>query len=117
MIKNISLIIISLFSILWIIKEILFPITTAILYSKDYMRLAKECDTAMESSWYYSQKNKKNKSEKIHMLVCHEYDKTRKILLISGLPDSYVSWLGLKSLDLYQRSAEEYVSKHRFREK
>jgi His-Xaa-Ser system protein (TIGR03982 family) len=117
MIKTISLIIIALFSLLWIIKEVLFPITIAALYSKEYMDLAYKCDTAMESSWYNSQNKPNDKSEKIQMLDCHEYDKTRKILLMSGLPDSYTSWLGLKTLDLYQRPAEEYVEKHRFKEK
>ena len=81
------------------------------------MEQAHKCDTAMEASWYNKQKHPNDKSEKIHMLDCHEYDKTRKVLLMSGLPESYTSWLGLKSLDLYQRPAEEYVDKHRFKER
>ena len=81
------------------------------------MEQAYKCDTAMEASWYENQKNPNSKSEKIQMLDCHEYDKTRKVLLMSGLPESYTSWLGLKTLDLYQRPAEEYVKHHRFKEK
>jgi len=117
MIKKISMITIALFSFLWIIKEIVLPLSIAVSYSNKYMKLAHECDTAMEANWYNSQNMPNKKSDTIQMLACHEYDKVRKILLMSGLPESYASWLGLKSLDLYQRPAEEYVKMHRFKEK
>jgi hypothetical protein len=51
------------------------------------------------------------------LLACHDYDKARKILLMSGLPEEYLSYLGLKALELYQRPAEEFVRLHRFRER
>lgn len=82
------------------------------------MELVFECDTAMESSWYYTQnENMNNKSEVIQLLACHEYDKTRKVMLMSGLPEEYLSWLGLQSLELYQRPPEEFVRQHRFTER
>ena len=117
MIKKITFYTIGLFSFLWILKEIVLPVTIAALYSEKFMELTYKCDTAMDDSWYYTQGKSKDKAEQIQMLDCHEYDKTRKILLMSGLPDSYTSWLGLKSLDIYQRPAEEYVKEHRFRER
>lgn len=102
----------------WLIKEIIFPLGAALIFSQEYMESVLECDAAMEDSWYYRQDNViDKKSETVQLLLCHEYDKTRKILLISGLPEVYLSWLGLKSLELYQRSPEEFVKSHRFKER
>ena len=35
----------------------------------------------------------------------------------AGLPETYLSWLGLKSLEIYQRPASEFTEAHRFRER
>ena len=80
------------------------------------MRETAECDTAMEADWYYRQEDVvTNESDVVQLLACHEYDKTRKAMLMSGLPEAYLAWLGLKSLELNQRSPEEFVEQHRFR--
>ncbi|MFC1333180.1 MAG: TIGR03982 family His-Xaa-Ser system protein [gamma proteobacterium symbiont of Clathrolucina costata] len=111
-------IVIAVFVVGWLIKEILIPVGAAIIYSDDFMEYVYECDTAMEGSWYYRQNDLVDKrSETTQLLVCHEYDKTRKVLLMSGLPEEYLSWLGLKSLELYQRPPEEFVKQHRFSER
>lgn len=116
--KKFARIFIVLFACLWIGKEIVLPIGTAALYSADYMDAVVECDTSMEASWYYRQDGAVTReSDVVQMLACHEYDKTRKLLLMSGLPEDYLSWLGLKSLELYQRSPEEFVEQHRFRDR
>ena len=82
------------------------------------MKLTVSCDTAMEASWYYMQGNDVQKeSEVTQLLICHQYDKTRKLMLFSGLSENYIAWLGLKSLELYQRPADEFVEAHRFRER
>lgn len=108
-------IIIVLFAGGWLVKEIVLPSVTALMFSKQFMEQVIQCDTAMEDSWYYRQEDRIDKnSESVQLLVCHEYDKTRKILLMSGLPEIYLSWLGLQSLELYQRPPEEYVESHRF---
>lgn len=110
--------IVVLFALLWIAKEILIPLGAAALWSNQFMRLVVACDQAMEASWYYRDAQTiTRESETVQLLTCHDYDKTRKLLLASGLPKSYLSWLGLKSLELDQRSAEELVEAHRFREK
>lgn len=116
--KKVGKIIVVLFMGAWLLKEVCLPVGAALFYSNDFMELAYECDTAMEADWYYSQnKNSDNRSRTTQLLICHDYDKTRKVLLMSGLPDEYLAWLGLKSLELYQRSPEEYVKKHRFTER
>ena len=72
----------------------------------------------MEAAWYYSQTEQlPHESETVQLLACHDYDKARKMLLMSGLPEDYLSWLGLKSLEIYQRPPEEFVELHRFRER
>lgn len=116
--KNAFKLLISVFAVSWIIKEILLPATAALFLTNSYMEYTIECDTAMEDSWYYRQNNTIPKeSETIQLLACHEYDKIRKIMLFSGLPEEYLSWLGLKSLELYQKNPEKLVEQHRFLER
>ena len=67
----------------------------------------------MEDSWFYGSEVLKE-SEQVQLLACHDYDKARKIMLMSGLPENYLSFLGLKALELYQRPAEEMARQHRF---
>ena len=83
------------------------------------MDLVVKCDSAMNSSWYIRQTDlpSLSNSELVQMLDCHEYDKVRKILLLSGLPEDYLSYLGLRALEIHQRTAEEFVQQHRFTEK
>lgn len=106
------------FFALWIGKEVLLPIGAAAWLSGDYMRLVTKCDSAMESAWYGDKSDSsERKAQDIHLLDCHEYDKTRKVLLAFGLPETYLSWLGLKALEIYQRPASEMTQQHRFRER
>ncbi|MDC6471243.1 TIGR03982 family His-Xaa-Ser system protein [Litorivicinus sp.] len=106
------------FCVGWLFKEILLPASVAALYSNQFMKQVVACDTAMESAWYGPSDNEfEKKSQDIHLLDCHEYDKTRKVLLMSGLPEEYLSWLGLLALEIYQRSASEMAEQHRFRER
>lgn len=106
------------FASLWILKEVVIPATAAALWSKRYMRLVVECDQAMEASWYFRQGDRiSHESEITQLLACHDYDKTRKAMLLFGLPEQYLSWLGLHSLEIHQRPAEEYARQHRFTER
>jgi len=97
------------------IKQIILPVGAAALWSGKYMEQVLECDTAMEASWYFRQDNRiPAESEVVQLLACHNYDKTRKLMLSAGLPESYLAWLGLRSLEIYQRPAEEFARQHRF---
>lgn len=116
MLKKIFRILVCIFTVGWLIKEIIIPSTVGILYYNKYQELVYACDTAMDDSWYLKD-DAISLTEKIHLLDCHEYDKTRKIMLMSGLPQEYLSYLGLKALELYQRPAEEFVEHHRFKER
>lgn len=103
------------FAMLWTVKEIVIPLVSAAIYSKHYMALVVECDQAMEADWYYRQSPAVPKqSTVVQLLACHEYDKTRKLMLLAGLPEQYLAWLGLRSLEIHQRPAEEFAKQHRF---
>jgi len=106
-------------ALLWTIKLVIFPIVAGALYSEDYMGLVIKCDQAMNSSWYTNQLNEESleASEIAQLLHCHDYDKVRKVLLFSGLPEEYLSYLGLRALETYQRPAAEMVELHRFRDR
>ena len=117
-IRTVSHIIVVVFAVFWLAKEILVPGLTALVWSHAFLNLTNECDEAMEANWYYTQDNAfDNKSEIVQLLSCHEYDKVRKLMLMSGLPEAYLSWLSLRSLELHQRSPEEFVTQHRFWER
>ncbi|MDB3923317.1 TIGR03982 family His-Xaa-Ser system protein [Luminiphilus sp.] len=106
------------FCILWVIKEILAPTSAAAIYSNAYMASVVECDTAMEAAWYGDSSDPNEvRAQDIHLLECHTYDKLRKKMLFMGLSEDYLSWLGLKSLDIYQRPASEVSEQHRFKER
>ena len=118
MLNRIFKVLVVIFCTSWLLLEVLVPAIAAISLSGKYQELVVKCDTAMEASWYSDSSNPDDKrAEQIHLLDCHDYDKTRKILLISGLPEEYLSWLGLRALEIYQRPAEEFVEAHRFRER
>ena len=109
---------VGLFCIAWITKEIAMPSGAALLLSRSYMDAVNACDVAMESAWYGSESDAAEKlSQDIHLLDCHEYDKLRKQMLFLGLNESYLSWLGLWSLEIHQRSASELAEQHRFIER
>lgn len=109
---------IALFATFWILKEVVVPVTAAAMYSRDFMQHAVRCDAAMEADWYNRQVSPEHgPSDTIQLFDCHAYDKTRKVLLMSGLPEAYLSWLGLKALEIYQRPASEFAQAHRFRER
>lgn len=111
-------IVVVIFGVGWVSKEIILPLSAAAMLSEDFMSQTVACDTAMESAWYGPKDNEmERKAQDIHLLNCHDYDKTRKLLLLSGLPEAYLSWLGLRALEIYQRPASEMADQHRFIER
>lgn len=85
-------------------------------YKSEFMTLSSQCANAMDESWFVDQSKNESikKSSQINLLTCHEYDKTRKRMLISGVSENALAYLGLRALELHQRSAEEFVELHRF---
>ena len=108
---------VSMFCVFWILKEVAIPGVTALSLSKKYMGQTIACDQAMEAHWYGPKSALDAKAAEIQLLNCHNYDETRKLLLLSGLPEEYLSWLGLRALDIYQRPASELTEAHKFRDR
>lgn len=117
--KNAAINILVVWALLWIAKEIIMPAASAAIFSSRYMEMTVLCDTAMNSSWFLAQANfaELDNSEIVQMLDCHDYDKVRKVMLFTGLPEEYLSYLGLRALEIYQKSPQEFVEQHRFRER
>jgi His-Xaa-Ser system protein (TIGR03982 family) len=105
--------IISSFVVFWLLKNVFVPVSVGGYYYTKYQALVVACDTAMDETWFYGEKKLKG-TDSVHLLDCHEYDKARKVMLMAGLPESYMSYLGLKALEVYQRPASEFVEHHRF---
>lgn len=115
--QNLFRALVSIFCAFWILKEIAAPGLAALLLSNKYMEQTIACDQAMEAHWYGRKSTHDAKAAEVQLLNCHNYDETRKLLLLSGLPEEYLSWLGLKSLDIYQRPVSELTEAHKFRDR
>ena len=111
--------VVFVFCTCWLLKEVLLPLFVAVFSYYPFMELVQKCDSAMASSWYINQLPDEvlGKSEQVQLLDCHEYDKLRKVMLFSGLPENYLSYLGLIALEIHQRPAQELVDQHRFKER
>jgi len=49
----------------------------------------------------------------VGMLVCHDYDKLRKRLLIHGMSEDQLALLGLEVLEVEQITVRQMVDAHR----
>ncbi|WP_214655403.1 TIGR03982 family His-Xaa-Ser system protein, partial [Vibrio anguillarum] len=103
----------------WIGVNVVAPLVTYWYYKNDFMVQTAECSLAMDETWYIEQlgSNKLNQTAHVHLIACHEYDKTRKIMLAMQVPESALGYLGLESIELHQRSIEPLTEQHKFRER
>ena len=93
------------------------PLGVASVASFKYMGLVVSCDAAMEAHWYGDPSVESERAADVQLLDCHDYDKTRKLMLFAGLPEDYLAWLGLRALEIHQRPISELVEDHKFRER
>ncbi|WP_242674533.1 TIGR03982 family His-Xaa-Ser system protein [Marinobacter halodurans] len=112
-------VIVALFCLGWLAKNLVVPAVAYWLYQDDYVALASQCGEAMDESWFAQQAPElvDDRSSQVQLLVCHEYDKTRKVMLSMGLSESVLAYLGLKALETGQHSAQEIVEQHRFQQR
>lgn len=94
------------------------------IYSTDYQTLAYKCDNAMKEHFLAKSKLSKKpsevqirnlKSSEIALLDCHEYDKLRKKLLISGLKEEDLEYIFLESLEKNKSELVNFVKEHEIR--
>jgi len=112
-------ILVATFCILWISKNTVMPIAGYYLFKNDFVEQTAECSNAMDESWFAEQSKNVaiTKTTNIHLLSCHEYDKTRKLMLTLGLPESILAYLGLIATELQPKTAREIAAPHRFIER
>lgn len=112
-------VVVALFCMGWLAKNLLVPAFAFWFYRDDFVALASQCGDAMDGSWFASQAPSQvdDKSSQVQLLICHEYDKTQKIMLSLGVDESVLVYLGLKALETGQHSAREIVEQHRFRQR
>lgn len=116
MIRTAFYFVVTLFCIAWLGKNIAAPAFAYFFFKDDYMQLSSRCANAMDETWFVEQEEHNNlkESTQIHLLVCHEYDKTRKKMLAFGLSENALAYLGLKALETGQQPASRITEQHRF---
>jgi His-Xaa-Ser system protein (TIGR03982 family) len=119
MIKTVFQLVVIVFCITWLGKNIVAPAMAYVYFQTDYKRLASQCANAMDETWFVEQEglDELEQSAEIHLMVCHEYDKTRKVMLVMGLSENVLAYLGLKALETEQQPVSRLVEQHRFRER
>lgn len=107
------------FCFAWIVKAIALPVFAYFAYKDDFIRLSSLCANAMDESWFAEQfeDGALRQSTDVHLMVCHEYDKLRKKLLVLGLSEDMLSLFGLEATETYQRTVSEISKPHRFLER
>ncbi|OZG70870.1 hypothetical protein BTA51_23830 [Hahella sp. CCB-MM4] len=110
---------VSAFCIAWLGKYLIAPGLALAIYYDDYIELSSACANAMDETWFAEQEQNEslNHTAQVHLLICHDYDKTRKLMLTAGLSEDLLSYLGLKALELDQKGTEALVQQHRFTER
>jgi hypothetical protein len=90
------------------------------LYKERYKQLAYQCDNAMHDEAairsYGGEGEKANElvvSADVQLMVCHEYDKLRKRMLIMGVTDDQLALFALESIEIEQVPLERMAEPHR----
>ncbi|MBY7808553.1 TIGR03982 family His-Xaa-Ser system protein [Vibrio fluvialis] len=117
--RRLFYVIVSLSCLVWISIYVASPVTAYFVYKNQFMQQTAECALAMDEAWYIEQANKPelDTTTKVHLMACHEYDKTRKIMLSLKVPESVLEYLGLEAIELHQRTIDALTEQHRFRER
>lgn len=116
------LIAVSLVSIVFM--EYIWPKVMFSRHAEEYRLLTLQCDQAMhsevvlrapeESLEVTDQQAKLLKaSADVELMVCHDYDKLRKRLLIAGLSENDLALLGLEALEVERITVKRMVEPHR----
>jgi hypothetical protein len=106
--------------VIFIGMEYLYPWTVKAVYATEYKRLVVECDQAMHDEVSLRQVDESDPQSRLMrdsadagLLICHDYDKLRKTLLISGVTEHQLSLLGLEALEQERIPVTRMVAPHR----
>ncbi|WP_417539062.1 TIGR03982 family His-Xaa-Ser system protein [Marinobacter sp.] len=101
-------------------QEYVRPWVAEKVYAGEYMRLVFECDSAMhEEAALRQQLDDASRSKllslsaDVGMMICHDYDKLRKTMLMHGVSEDNLAMLGLNVLEIEQITVSKMVDAHR----
>ena len=111
----------------FVVVEYLWPWASWNIHASEYRRLVVECDQAMHDEVVLRGTNESSESTDISLetaklmrasgevglLVCHDYDKLRKRLLIAGVSEERLALLGLEGLEIEKIPVSRMVEPHR----
>jgi hypothetical protein len=96
------------------------PLLADRLYKKEYAQLAYQCDNAMHDEAairsYPESHPKKTEllvSADVQLLVCHQYDKLRKRMLLMGVSENQLALYGLEAMEFEAVTVDRMVDPHR----
>jgi hypothetical protein len=96
------------------------PQIAALLYKEDYKSLAFQCDMAMHDEAAIRSYDDSfpgieqlRASADVQLLVCHEYDKLRKKMLLLGVSDNQLALYALESIEIEMIPLDRLVDQHR----
>jgi His-Xaa-Ser system protein (TIGR03982 family) len=118
MISKVFQVVVIIFCCFWLTKEILLPGYVYFIYIDEYKELVTECARAMDTHWDVESSELKSEeltnSTKTGLMICHDYDKTRKMLLSFGINEYILSYAGLASLEVGPQTIDEIIKPHIF---
>ena len=104
------------FCFLWVLINVLSPSAALVLLGYRYFELSAKCTLAMDQTWFADKEDnvKLDLTSNVMLLICHEYDKTRKIMLSMGVNEDVLSYLNLLSSETHQKTISDLSDPHRF---
>lgn len=103
-----------------IVQEYVRPWISLKIYAEEYKYLAFNCDIAMHEEVALrigdistSEEKQLHLSAEVGMMICHDYDKLRKKMLIQGISEDSLALLGLEALEVEKITVEQMVNAHR----
>lgn len=104
----------------FILMEYVRPWVAELVYEEEYKRLTYECDNAMHDEVSIRSNpinsaldDRLQKSAEVGLLVCHDYDKLRKKLLILGISEDQLALYGLETLENQLIPTSRMVEPHK----
>ena len=101
-------------------QEYVRPWIAVNIYTDTYKSLTFNCDMAMHEEAALRQQENNSDQKKalllsadVGMLICHDYDKLRKKMLIHGVSEDKLAMLGLEILEHEQITVQQMVDAHR----
>jgi hypothetical protein len=106
------------------VKYVVAPKWAMETYAETYKEYLFQCDNVMRSHLITKHQVMANVTEQsvraleaaeLGLVSCHEYDKLRKRLLILGVTEHELAYLGLQKIEENEDAVREFVDTHEFR--